>query len=145
GRGGVVAGGEEFEAARRGVEDRELGESTAGFARGIHRTGVDEVALFWIEPKLGSGKGEVAQLFAVELVDLPLVAVAEEADPRGRELGSQVARLFVGQHDVAVDHALSRQRAQPRRARRPQLAARALERVDRLVRAAREAELPGAD
>src|SRR6185295_20106854 len=78
---GVVA--DALELDRVAIEDRELGELVPALARGVDRPWIDEVGLSGVQndPLPGDFRD-----FAIHLVDLLLVAVAEEADADAREV-----------------------------------------------------------
>jgi len=145
---------------RVAVEKRELGEAMFALALGVDRAGIDE-----IEAVARQGVTvalQAAHFVAGDFIAPLLVAVAEEADAGAREVLAQefgiaadvhrrrhvelhVAHPAVDEGDAALDQQVCGQGVQPAAAFRGQLAPRPLERIARLVRAAIEAQAPGAD
>src|SRR5687768_5587772 len=107
-RRGVVAYAEELDGAGAGIEDRELGELVALLARGVDGAGIDEIGPLAPEGELLL-KGNLLNPhlighLAVHLVDLLLVAVAEEAKACAGEVLAQQRRVV--RDERRADHVL---------------------------------------
>src|SRR6185503_2900675 len=104
GGGGVVAHAEELDGAEGAVEQRALGELVAVLARGVDRSGIDDIRVLLPEKNLAMG-GYLAHGVAIDFVDALLVAVAEEANARAGMVGGEELRVVAdvrGGHHVLL-------------------------------------------
>src|SRR6185503_21194887 len=120
-----------------------------------------EVLAAGIEERL-LGSLDLSGAIAIDLADALLVGMPVEAEPDAGEIAAQVLRVLqemarpghvlldvahaaMGEEEALLEHAVRRQVAQPRGGRGRQRAARALQRVHRLVRETLEPEHSRAD